>query len=883
MAKHKKTTHDKLPTQKKTTRITHLIVVYRFLRQLTLHLFFFCSHIFALFPRITGYSLGTFTLSFFADLFHPYHQIILLARKYFLRYSKLFRNRAIFIYKKKSKIKTKKDDGTKDIIHVIQQQTRVLPLHKFIICLFTTTWQALLIICFFVFCIGLFSGGMFYWYILKDLPSPSNLANRHVPVSTKIYDRNGIPLYTIYKDYNRTPVALTKIPFQMKLATLAVEDANFYNHSGFSIKGIVRSVRDNWEKGSVAGGSTITQQLVKNALLTPEKTFIRKLKEVTLAIMVEQTYSKDEILEMYLNEVPFGGTAYGVQEAAQTFFSKNIEEVTLGEAALLAGLPKSPTQYSPYGATPERAILRQKQVLSLMKENGFITQAQFDHAEGENLTFASHKTDIKAPHFVAYVREILERQYGKEMVENGGLSVTTSLDYRIQELAEKTVKEEVEKLGRLHVGNGAALVENPKTGEILAMVGSKDYFDSAHGGNVNVTTRLRQPGSSIKVVNYAYALSHGYTPASLLDDSPITYLTDGQPPYTPKNYENGFRGKISLRAALAESRNIPAVRILYANGIANMMDLGTQMGITSWENPDKYGLSLTLGGGEVRLLDLTRVYATLANYGEKPPINPILEVKNYKGEIIDNRVCDEGATQSSLRAERSNLSPTPTTGYQTSNMFSSQVLAASESASLVPLTSENQPLITCHSVSVLDPRVAFQITDILKDNNARAPSFGTNSLLVVNKHPEVAVKTGTSNDLRDNLAVGYTKDYVVAVWVGNNDNSPMERIASGVTGATPIWNKILTPLLKETESYEWPIPENMQKLSVCGKREEWFLIENTPSKFCFEEWIKKTLEQSNQISKHDPILPPPRFKEREVVDLRKVKTIPPGKAKKQYE
>jgi membrane carboxypeptidase/penicillin-binding protein len=866
VTRHKKTIHDKLPTQKKKAKVHYLILVSLSLRKLILQFVLFNVSTLRLLPRITGYSFGTFVLSFFEDLFNPYHQIIKLIRKNVSRYYKISRKNFIFFHAKKSKKKKRQASGTKDLVHIIPRQKPLLSLRQFIICLFG--------ICFFVFCVGMTAGGMFYWYIVKDLPSPKSLATRQIPVSTKIYDRNGIPLYTIYKDYNRTPVVLSQIPFQMKLATLAVEDADFYNHSGFSIKGIIRSVRDNWEKGSVSGGSTITQQLVKNALLSPEKTLIRKLKEVTLAILVERSYSKDQILEMYLNEVPFGGTAYGVQEAAQTFFGKNIEEVTLAQAALLAGLPKSPTQYSPYGATPERALLRQKQVLMLMRDNGFITDSQYTQAKEETLVFADHKTDIKAPHFVAYVRDLLEKEYGKELVENGGLSVTTSLDYPVQELAEKAVKEEVEKLGKLHVGNGAAIVENPKTGEILAMVGSRDYFDIAHGGNVNVTTRLRQPGSSIKVVNYAYALSHGYTPASILDDTPITFLTEGQPPYTPKNYENGFRGKITLRSALAESRNIPAVKVLYANGIPNMMNLGTQMGITTWKNADNYGLSLTLGGGEVRLIDLARVYATIASYGEKPPINPILEVKNYKGEIIDNKVCDEGQTNSeSLRAERGNLSPTPSTGsIQSSNYFSSQVLAASESAMLIPQTSNTQSPNTCSSTSILDPRVAFQLTDILNDNSARAPSFGTNSLLVVGKHPEVAVKTGTSNDLRDNLAVGYTKDYVVAVWVGNNDNSPMGRIASGVTGATPIWNKIITPLLTDKESYEWPVPANMQKVSICGRREEWFLSENIPSKFCFEEWAKKTLESDNKVVKHLPELSPTPFWEREVVDLRRVKS-----------
>lgn len=367
-----------------------------------------------------------------------------------------------------------------------------------------------------------------------------------------------------------------------------------------------------------------------------------------------------------------------------------------------------------------------------------------------------------------YVRKELEDKFSKEVVETGGLEVKTTLDYQIQELAEKVVKSEIDKLSSLNVKNGAALVIDPQTGEILAMVGSKDYFDIKNDGNVNVTTSKRQPGSSIKVVNYAYALSHGFTPASILSDTPITYKIKGQPDYTPRNYDGNYRGNLTLRSALAESRNIPAVRVLASYGVNKMIEMGKRMGITTWDDKDRFGLSLTLGGGEVKLIDLARVYATIANYGQRPEIKSIISVKNYEGKTL----------------------------YQDNCL----------------LTNQKE---SCPKEEVLDKRVAFLLTDILKDNQARTPAFGAHSALVINGHPEVAVKTGTSNNLKDNLTVGYTKDYLVAVWVGNNNNTPMSRIASGITGAAPIFNKIMSSLLFEKEVKDWEVPEGIVQLPIC--------------------------------------------------------------------
>lgn len=620
----------------------------------------------------------------------------------------------------------------------------------------------------------------FYLSIIKDLPSPKELTNRSPEVSTKIYDRNGNLLYKIYKDKNRTIIPLSKIPKNVQLATLAAEDAEFYNHAGFSIKGISRALISNFNRGSLQGGSTITQQLVKNVLLTPERTVTRKIKELILSVEVESKYGKDEILEMYLNEVSYGGTAYGIEEAAESYFGKSSDTLSLAEGAFLAGLPQSPTLYSPFGQNPELAFERQREVLHLMNVNKFISESNEQEALNTPLTFIPNKTEIKSPHFVMYIRQLLVDKYGEEMVEKGGLEVTTTLDLPIQEAAEKIVNDEVTKLKGLHVGNGAAIVVNPQNGEILSMVGSKNYFDINSDGNVNVVLRLRQPGSSIKVVNYAYALSNGgYTPASIIDDSKITYVSPGSPPYSPVNYDGKFLGKVTLRSALAQSRNIPAVKILASYGVDKMIELGKSMGLTTWDNPSNYGLSLTLGGGAVKMIDLAQVYSTVANYGKKPEITSILQVKDFKGMILEN----------------------------------------------------NSQTKTNYAEQILDPGVAYSLIDILKDNVARAPAFGFNSSLVVKNHPEVAVKTGTSNDLRDNWAAGFNQNYLVITWVGNNDNSPMSKIASGITGASPIWNKIMSSILNDKTSVDWVIPTNLVRINCLGKG-EWFLKEKIPSNYC---------------------------------------------------
>lgn len=610
-----------------------------------------------------------------------------------------------------------------------------------------------------------------YFLIFKGLPSPKELITREQEVSTKIYDRNNKLLYTIYKDKNRTPVKLSEIPKNVTYATLAAEDAEFYNHIGFSARGTIRAISKNITEGKLQGGSTITQQLVKNALLSSEKTYIRKIRELILSIGVEMNFTKDEILEMYLNEVSYGGTIYGISEASNHYFNKDVKDLTLSEAALLAGLPQSPTRYSPFGNHPDLTFSRQREVLYLMKINKFITTEMEDEATQQRITFAPNRQEIKAPHFVMFIREKLIEEYGEEVVLKGGLIVKTTLDLNIQNLAEKVAIEEINKLKNLNVGNTGIIVLNPKNGEILAMVGSVDYFDTLKGGNVNVTTRLRQPGSSIKVVNYAEALTSGLTLASIVDDSPITFSVAGQKPYSPNNYDGTYKGKITIRQALAQSRNIPAVKILASYGVSKMIDLGEKMGITTWKDRSRFGLSLTLGGGETKLIELAQVYSVIANMGVRNELKSIIEVRNYKDKILYDQ-----------------------------NKFA------------------------VDNVQVLDPRVAFLLIDVLKDNTARTPAFGSNSMLVIPNHPEIAVKTGTSNDLKDNLTIGFNKDYLVAVWVGNNDGSSMSRVASGITGAAPIWNKIMRSLLANQISTSWIAPEGLI-YKDCYSRKEWFLEE----------------------------------------------------------
>jgi len=605
-----------------------------------------------------------------------------------------------------------------------------------------------------------------YFFIFKDLPSPTRLSSTSLPQSTKIYDRNSTLLYTIYADKNQSFVPLSHIPKNLQHATIAIEDKDFYNHGAIDIRGIIRAGYATLFKKQLQGGSTLTQQLVKTSLLTPERTLQRKAKELFESIATELIYSKDKILEMYLNQVPYGGTAYGVDAAAQTYFGKNVSKLTLSEAALLAGLPESPTTFSPFGSHPELAKKRQLDVLSNMYNQKYITKDEYEKAKTAPLVYKKISNPILAPHFVLYVKELLIKKYGSKTVEQGGLNVKTSLDLGLQSFTQDTVASEVAKLVNYNVGNGAALITNPGTGEILAMVGSKNYFDETSDGNVNVTLAHRQPGSSIKPINYAVGLIKGFTAATPFIDQATCYPNPSGAPYCPKNYDGKFRGVIQMRYALGNSINTSAVQMLKINGIEAMVATASAMGITDYEkDPSRYGLSLTLGGGEVTMLEMATAYGVFANSGYRIDLHPILKVTDSHGRTLEQ------------------YSP------PTSPIFGKRVLP---------------------------PGVSFIISDILSDNGARVLEFGPSSALRIGKSLPVPVKTGTTNDLRDNWTIGYTPSFVVAAWVGNNDNTSMSNIASGVTGAAPIWNTLMNHVIDDKPLEKPAKPSNVIGMNICS-------------------------------------------------------------------
>jgi penicillin-binding protein 1C len=621
--------------------------------------------------------------------------------------------------------------------------------------------------------------------VLKDLPAPASLTNKQVAQTTKILDRNGELLYNIYVSENRTIIPISDIPKHTRQATIAIEDKEFYKHGGINIVGgIFRAMRNSVLGRRLEGGSTITQQLIKISLLTPERTIIRKIKEAILAFWTEKIYSKDQILAMYMNRVPYGGTAYGIEEAAQIYFGKHAKNLTLAESALLAGLPQAPTYYSPFGTDPTRAFARQKLVLARMVEDGYITSVQKTAAENEDIKFASPSSGIKAPHFVAYVREILVKKYGEEKVETGGLKVTTSLDLNLQEAAQATVSSEVEKEARLKVSNGAALITKPNTGEILAMVGSVDYFATG-SGKVNVTLANRSPGSSIKPLNFALGFLKGTTtPATAWVDALFCFPSFNGKSYCPQNYDGKFHGVVQTRFALGNSLNIPAVKELAVNTLPDFIATASAMGITTFNDGlSRYGYSLTLGGGEIKMVDMAVAYGVFANSGRRQDLVPILKVEDSSGNVLENNTPDK------LKIENLKLK--------------------------IPGWDGSTPWIP-HDGYVLPAEVTYLISHILLDDGSRSMTFGSGSLLNI-PGQTVSVKTGTTEDKRDNWTIGYTPSFLVAVWVGNNDNSPMSPyLESGDTGAAPIWHGIMNYVLKGKPG-EWPQkPEGLVFLEVCS-------------------------------------------------------------------
>src|SRR3989344_5535217 len=581
--------------------------------------------------------------------------------------------------------------------------------------------------------------GVFMYYA-KDLPSPESINNLNIAESTKIYDRTGkVLLYDIHGEQKRTIVPFDDIPKYAKQATIVAEDNSFYEHFGIDARGIARAMLKNLRVAGVSqGGSTITQQLIKHVYLSPERTIPRKVKEIILAIEMEFKYSKDEILDFYLNIVPYGSNVYGIEAASQMFFNKPAKDLTLAESAILASLLKGTTYYSPFGNNPDKLKERQEYILNRMYSLGYIEQDELDTALLENIKYQSNTTGINAPHFVMYVREYLANKYGEDTLKVSGFNVITTLDWELQQEAERIIKESAERNEKSYDAENAALVAiDPTTGHILAMVGSRNYFDQEIDGNVNVAIRPRQPGSSFKPFAYAKAFEKGYTPDTVVYDVETNFGVFGAKEYTPHNYTEKFVGPITLKEALAQSINVPAVKILYLVGVKDTINLAKSMGITTLKNPDTYGLALVLGGGEVTLLDETSAYGVFSQDGVRNPPIVVLSVTSH-GKTIEE--------------------------FKT-----------------MP-------------IQVIQPQIARLITAILSNNDLRAPLFGTNSYLNLANIP-AAVKTGTTQEFRDAWTIGYTKDIVVGVWAGNNDNSPT-KAGGGSRTASPIWSEFMKTTYK---------------------------------------------------------------------------------------
>jgi penicillin-binding protein 1C len=608
-------------------------------------------------------------------------------------------------------------------------------------------------------------GGLAIWTTTFNLPNLENFEERKVAQSTKIYDRTGeIVLYDVHGDIKRTIIPLEEISDFAQKATIAVEDKNFYSHGGIEPLAIVRAILKNIASGDLLGGqggSTITQQVIKNALLTSDKKVSRKLKEWVLAPRLENVLTKDEILEVYLNEVPYGGNVYGIQEASLRFFGKEAKDINLAEAAFLAALPQAPTYYSPYGNNVVDLVNRKNFVLDQMVIVGFITEEEAQQAKEENVIFQKQQQfGIKAPHFVMYIIEILEEQYGKDIIQEGGLRVITSLDWELQQKAEEIVLDySEENKEKFDAENAAIISMDPRNGEILVMVGSRDYFDEEIDGNFNITTSKRQPGSVFKPIVYANAFSKGYRPETVVFDLETEFSTtcEVNPDfcYNPQNYDGLFRGPISLRDALAQSINIPAVKTLYLGGLRDSLSLAKKMGLETLSNADQYGLTLVLGGGEVRPIDVATAYSVFATEGIKNNQNPIIKIEDSFGEEIFNI--------------------------------------------------ENEQFI---SERVMNESVARDINSVLSDNDARSPMFGSNSYLYFGNQ-DVAAKTGTTNDFRDAWVVGYTPNLTTVAWVGNNDNRSMKKDPASSIVA-PMWNKFLqfALLKRDVESFNKPEEKN---------------------------------------------------------------------------
>lgn len=608
-------------------------------------------------------------------------------------------------------------------------------------------------------------GIIIIWVSTLQLPDFKSFTERKIQSSTKIYDRTGtILLYDVHQDIKRTVIPYESMGTNIKNATVAIEDSEFYTHGGIRITSIIRATI--WAKltgRKVQGGSTITQQLIKNTLLNTDRTLTRKIKEWILAIKLEKVMGKEDILTLYLNEAPYGGNIYGIEEASKAFFGKDPVQLTLAESAYLAAIPNAPTYYSPYGKNKKALDQRKNLVLKRMFDIKFITQDEYTQALNEQVIFLpAQPMHIAAPHFVFFIKDYLEKKYGEEALDAGGMKVITTLDYNLELKAEQSALTHSKENEKSYDGkNAAVVVIDPKTGQILSMVGSRDYFDKTVDGNFNVAIASRQPGSSFKPIVYALAFKEGYTENTTLFDVKTEFNSSCSPTgiplpghkaancYMPDNYDNKFRGPMTLKDALAQSINVVAVKLLYLVGVPDALKMAHDLGVSTLNDPTRYGLSLVIGGGETTLLDMTSVYGVFANAGVRNQYTGILSVEDSTGTVLEKY--------------------------------------------------EDRPY------QVLDPNIPRILSDILSDNVARTPTFTDHSSLVVPGR-EVAVKTGTTNDNKDAWTIGYTPSVVVGVWVGNNDNKPMKK--GGVALAGPIWNDVMSEALKNSpvETFEKPDP-----------------------------------------------------------------------------
>ncbi len=603
---------------------------------------------------------------------------------------------------------------------------------------------------------ALCAAGLYAFAVLRSVPDVTLLSQNRVAESTKIYDRTGkVLLYELYGEQRRTVVAPNQIPDIVRKATIAVEDRNFYDHAAIDWKGIARAMITNLKNaGVVQGGSTITQQLAKKAFLTDDRTLSRKLKELVISYNLEQRYSKDEILNLYLNQIPYGANAYGIEAASKTYFGKSAMELTIAETALLASLPKAPSYYSPWGTHVADLMARKDRTIGQMEEIGYITEDEKKKALAEKIEFVPQFTDIKAPHFVMLVQEYLSNAYGDDFMRTGGLKVTTTLDWRLQQVAEKAVADGAKRNTELYQGTNAALVaQDSNTGHVLALVGSRDYFDEAIDGNFDVASQgLRQPGSSIKPFAYLAAFKKGFTPDTVLFDVETEFDTTGdlERSYKPHNFDGTFRGPLTMRNALAQSINVPAVKTLYLAGIDNVLGLLHSMGISTLNERNRYGLTLALGGGEIKLIDMIKAYSVLSQDGVLHNQSILLSVKDKNGKTLEE-----------YKDEK-------------------EQVTASEHVRMV--------------------------NDILSDTAARSPLFESSMGLTVFDNQEVALKTGTTNDYRDAWTFGYTPSLVVGVWAGNNDNKPMQKKGGSILAAVPIWSAFMREALKNAPFEPFPRP-----------------------------------------------------------------------------